>query len=131
MRANETSTKIFYKGKSDDFIVFVEDPEILKSWKNDSTIPLADVVNGWKIFVTHKYVPPRPSLTSLAVVGGHGSQGVLDGASKASLDNEFGTHNDEECVRKILEGGDVQGYNQRERGGDTNVQNGPRGATGF
>jgi ribosome maturation protein Sdo1 len=40
----------------------------------------------------------------------HGSQGVLDGASKASLENEFGTANVEECVRKILEGGELQGY---------------------
>ncbi|OJJ02622.1 hypothetical protein ASPVEDRAFT_42125 [Aspergillus versicolor CBS 583.65] len=112
MRANDPTNKIFYKGKSDDFIVFVNDATTLKNWKNDSTIPLSDVVNGWKIFVTHN----------------HGSQGVLDGASKASLENEFGTHNDEECVKKILEGGELQGYTQRERGGNTNVQNGPRGA---
>ncbi|KAL4808212.1 ribosome maturation protein [Aspergillus unguis] len=110
MRANETSSKIFYKGKSDDFIVFVEDADTLNKWKNDSTVPLSDVVNGWKIFVTHK----------------HGSQGVLDGASKASLENEFGTHNDEECVKKILEGGELQGYSQRERHGDTNLRNGPQ-----
>lgn len=56
MRANELTNKIFYKGKSDDFIVFVNDAATLKNWKNDSTIPLSDVVNGWKIFVTHKYV---------------------------------------------------------------------------
>ncbi|CEN59294.1 ribosome maturation protein [Aspergillus pseudodeflectus] len=110
MRANDPSNKIFYKGRSDDFIVFVEDAATLKKWKNDPSIPLSDVVNGWKIFVTHK----------------HGSQGVLDGASKASLENEFGTANVEECVRKILEGGELQGYTQRERGGDTNIRNGPQ-----
>ncbi|KAL4932048.1 SBDS family protein [Aspergillus undulatus] len=123
MRANDTSSKVFYKGKSDDFIVFVDDPEILQKWKNDSTIALADVVNGWKIFVTHKYAPlPHPY-----IITPHGSQGVLDGASKASLENEFGTHNDEECVKKILQGGELQGYNQRERNGETNISNGPRG----
>lgn len=52
-RANETTSKIFYKGKSDDFVVFVDDFEILKKWKNDRSIPLADVLNGWKIFITH------------------------------------------------------------------------------
>ncbi|KAL2814573.1 ribosome maturation protein [Aspergillus cavernicola] len=108
MRATEPSNKIFYKGKSDDFIIFVEDTATLNNWKNDSSVPLADVVNGWKIFVTHR----------------HGSQGVLDGASRASLENEFGTANDEECVKKILQGGELQGYSQRERGGDTNVRNG-------
>ncbi|KAL4875048.1 ribosome maturation protein [Aspergillus karnatakaensis] len=112
MRANDPSNKVFYKGKSDDFIVFVEDAATLKNWKNDSSVPLSDVVNGWKIFVTHK----------------HGSQGVLDGASKASLENEFGTSREEDCVEKILRGGELQGYTQRERGGDTNVQNGPLGA---
>ncbi|KAL2845662.1 ribosome maturation protein [Aspergillus pseudoustus] len=110
MRANDPSNKIFYKGKSDDFIVFVEDAATLNNWRNDSSVPLSDVINGWKIFVTHK----------------HGSQGVLDGASKASLENEFGTANDEECVKKILEGGELQGYTQRERGGDTNIRNGPQ-----
>lgn len=53
-RGNDTATKVFYKGKSEDFIVFVDDVEILKKWKNDRSIPLADVVNGWKIFVTHR-----------------------------------------------------------------------------
>ncbi|KAL2869819.1 SBDS family protein [Aspergillus lucknowensis] len=110
MRATEASNKIFYKGKTDDFIVFVNDAASLKNWKNDSSIPLSEVVNGWKIFVTHN----------------RGSQGVLDGASKASLENEFGTANDEDCVRKILEGGDLQGYTQRERGGNTNIRNGPQ-----
>lgn len=54
MRANDPSNRVFYKGKSDDFIVFVEDDATLKKWKKDSTVPLTDVVNGWKIFVTHK-----------------------------------------------------------------------------
>lgn len=38
----------------------------------------------------------------------HGAQGVLDGASKAMLENEFGTSRDEECVRQILEKGEYQ-----------------------
>jgi len=62
MRANEPTNKIFYKGRSDDFIVFVEDAATLKNWKNDSSIPLSDVINGWKIFVTHKYVSSTPPL---------------------------------------------------------------------
>jgi ribosome maturation protein Sdo1 len=33
---------------------------------------------------------------------------VLDGASKATLENEFGTSNDDECIIKILESGEVQ-----------------------
>lgn len=52
-RGNETASKIFYKGSSDDFIVFVDDLEILKKWKSDRSVPLTEVLNGWKIFVTH------------------------------------------------------------------------------
>jgi ribosome maturation protein Sdo1 len=33
---------------------------------------------------------------------------VLDGASKATLENEFGTSNEDECIIKILENGEVQ-----------------------
>jgi ribosome maturation protein Sdo1 len=38
----------------------------------------------------------------------HGAQGVLDGASKASLENEFGTSREEDCIQQILEKGEVQ-----------------------
>ena len=40
--------------------------------------------------------------------GRHGAQGVNDEASKATLDNEFGTHNEDECIMKILEAGSIQ-----------------------
>lgn len=50
-------TKVHYKGSDEDFIVFVENPEELKKWKGDRSIPLAQVVDSFKIFVTHKYVP--------------------------------------------------------------------------
>lgn len=55
-RANEITHKVFYKGKTDDFVVIVDDLDILQKWKNDKSIALADVLNGWKIFVTHSYV---------------------------------------------------------------------------
>lgn len=52
-RGNETANKIFYKGNSEDFIVFVDDLQILQKWKSDRSVPLTEVLNGWKIFVTH------------------------------------------------------------------------------
>lgn len=51
-RGNDQQTKVHFKGSNEDFFVFVESAEALKNWKNDSTIPLAEVVNGWKVFVT-------------------------------------------------------------------------------
>ncbi|KAJ5679850.1 hypothetical protein N7462_008094 [Penicillium macrosclerotiorum] len=112
-RANDTTSKIFYKGRSDDFIVFVDDVESVKKWKDDRSIPLSDVVNGWKIFLTHS----------------HGAQGVLDGASNAALENEFGTHNEDDCMIKILEGGEFQSNTAAERQGGKNDANGPIGIT--
>jgi hypothetical protein len=91
-RGNGTVTKIFYKGNTDDFVVFVESPEELEQWKKDKSIPLSQVVNSFKVLVTHK----------------HGAQGQLDTASKASLENEFGTANEDEVIKKILEGGQPQ-----------------------
>jgi hypothetical protein len=36
-----------------------------------------------------------------------GAQGNLDGASNATLDNEFGTHNEEEVIKTIIEKGTI------------------------
>jgi hypothetical protein len=54
MRGNENQVKVHFKGEQDDFIVFVESAKAVQDWKKDKTIPLAQVVNGWKVFVTHK-----------------------------------------------------------------------------
>jgi len=56
MRGNAAQTKIHYKGNEDDFVIFAESAQAVRDWKNDKTIPLAQVINGFKIFVTHKYV---------------------------------------------------------------------------
>lgn len=53
-RGNEQQTKVHYKGKEDDFVIFVDSAKAVEDWKNDSSIPLAQVVSGWKVFVTHK-----------------------------------------------------------------------------
>jgi len=37
-----------------------------------------------------------------------GAQGGFDGASKAALENEFGTAVDDEVIKKILEKGTLQ-----------------------
>lgn len=101
-----------YKGKDEDFIVFVDDVKAAKDWKTDKSIPLAQVVSAFKIFVTHK----------------HGTQGQMDTASKATLENEFGTHNDEEVIKLILEKGTLQETEAAERQGTKNDSMGSRAA---
>jgi hypothetical protein len=54
VRGQGLQSKVHYKGKENDFIVFVEDPGMVKKWKGDKTVPLMDVVNAFKIFVTGK-----------------------------------------------------------------------------
>jgi Shwachman-Bodian-Diamond syndrome (SBDS) protein len=53
-RGNVSVTKVFFKGNTEDFIVFVESIEDLAKWKQDSSIPLAQVVDSFKIMITHK-----------------------------------------------------------------------------
>ncbi|KAH7394499.1 RNA binding protein-like protein [Pyrenochaeta sp. MPI-SDFR-AT-0127] len=108
-RGNVAQTQVFYKGSNGDvFTVFVESEEIVKKWKSDSSIPLTQVVAGWKILVPE-----------------HGKQGVLNTASNSQLENEFGTTKEEEIVKKILQSGEVQTSENSERQGNTNDSKGP------
>ncbi|KAI5299984.1 hypothetical protein KEM55_000678 [Ascosphaera atra] len=91
-RGNVVNEKVFYQGKTDDFVVFVEDAEIVRRWKADKSIPLVDVVRSMQVFTTHK----------------QGAQGMHDTASKASLSGEFGTDKAEDAIVKILEEGHIQ-----------------------
>ena len=54
MRGNSTQVRCHYKGESEDFIVFVESTKAVEEWKKDKSVPLAQVVDSFKIFVTHK-----------------------------------------------------------------------------
>lgn len=61
-RGNDQVTKVFYHGKADDFVIFVDDVAAAQQWRQDRTVPLAQVVSGWKVFVTHKYAPLSPQI---------------------------------------------------------------------
>lgn len=56
MHGNGGQTKVHFKGEGDDFVIFVDSAQAVRDWKADKSVPLAQVVNGWKIFVTHKSV---------------------------------------------------------------------------
>ncbi|MCJ1379151.1 hypothetical protein MMC17_002251 [Xylographa soralifera] len=111
-RGNAPQTKVHYHGKDEDFVIYVDGSKAVQDWKKDRSIPLAQVVSGFKIFVTHK----------------HGAQSVGDEASKSTLENEFGTYNEDECMIKILEGGNVQDTESGERQGPKNDSMGTRSA---
>lgn len=70
-RGNASQSKVHYQGKEDDFVIMVDDAQSVKKWKEDRSIPLAQVVSGFKIFVTHKYqgLLSTISLTSCSVSG--------------------------------------------------------------
>ncbi|KAI4207064.1 MAG: hypothetical protein LQ346_000782 [Caloplaca aetnensis] len=118
-RGNAPQSKVHYQGKVDDFVIMVDDIKSVQNWKDDRSIPLAHVVSGFKIFVTHK----------------HGAQNAYDSPSKQTLESEFGTHNEDECIIKILEGGTLQEtevgneyFETGERQGPKNETMGPRQA---
>jgi hypothetical protein len=54
VRGETTQTKIHYKGDSDDFIIFVDDVDAMKKWKDDKTIPMSQFISAFKVFCTHK-----------------------------------------------------------------------------
>lgn len=53
-RGEATKSKIHYKGKTDDFLVFVDDVDTYKKWQSDKSIPLAHFISSFKIFLTHR-----------------------------------------------------------------------------
>jgi Shwachman-Bodian-Diamond syndrome (SBDS) protein len=53
-RGNASQTKVVYKGATDSFVVFVDSEQAVKDWMKDRSIPLAQVMAGFKIFQTHK-----------------------------------------------------------------------------
>ena len=57
-RGNVDNYKVFYKGNVDDFVIFVDDVDVVKKWKADKSIPLAEVVSGFQVFITHRFVLP-------------------------------------------------------------------------
>ncbi|TDZ23564.1 SDO1-like protein [Colletotrichum sidae] len=110
VRGEATQTKVHLKGKEDDFLIFVDDAELYKKWQGDKSVPMAHFVSSFKIFVTHR----------------QGAQGTYDAASKATLENEFGTHNEDDVIKQILEKGETQVTEFPDRGGVKNESQGPR-----
>ena len=53
-RGEGSQVKVHFKGKDEDFIVFVDDVKSFKEWQTDKSIALAQVVSSFKVFVTHK-----------------------------------------------------------------------------
>lgn len=83
--------KLFYKGSSTDFVIFVESQEILDKYRKSNSIPLIDIVSIYKVFVNRQ----------------GGVEGMLDEASKEELQNEFGPlAKTDDAIRAILEAGE-------------------------
>ncbi|KFZ11915.1 hypothetical protein V501_04491 [Pseudogymnoascus sp. VKM F-4519 (FW-2642)] len=110
-RGTGVQSKVHYKGSTDDYVVFVEDPAMLKKWRGDKTIALVEVVDAFKVFTTGK----------------QGAQGELNTASKSQLENEFGTSKEDDVIQKILQEGTVQETEATARQGITNETIGVRG----
>merc|ERR1711981_870243 len=85
-----------------------------KGQEGDKSKPLVDVVDSFDVFVTD----------------GHGTQGMLNRASKAQLENEFGSKNSEDAVQQILEKGEVQDTQAKAKQGGRNESNGIGASTG-
>jgi len=112
MRGNNLVNKVHLSKGGEDFIVLVEDKDALESWKKDSSTPLAQVVDGFKVFTTH----------------GQGAQGILDSASKSTLEGAFGTSKEDEIIETILRDGQLQSTTASARESSTNDSKGSMGS---
>ena len=61
-RGETKQNKVHFKGADDDWIIFVDDVETYKKWKTDKSVALAHFISSFKVFVTHSYVFPPPTL---------------------------------------------------------------------
>ncbi|KXN72290.1 DUF1960-domain-containing protein [Conidiobolus coronatus NRRL 28638] len=89
--SKETYKAVFKSEHNKDIFVYVEDVELLKKWKSDSTIPLAQVVQSFDIFDTD--------------TGSH--TGKASKASKSTISNALGTDNPDDAIKKILHEGEI------------------------
>lgn len=55
-RGESTQSKVHYKGKQEDFLVFVDDVDTYKKWQTDKSVPLAHFISTFQVFQTHRYV---------------------------------------------------------------------------
>lgn len=53
MRGHDQQVKVHYKGSNNDFIVFVESAKAVQDWKADKSVPLVQVVDSFKVFVSN------------------------------------------------------------------------------
>lgn len=93
---------------------------MVQKWRNDKSIPLVDVVDGFQIFVTQTGILPfLPKNASFFYFTYHslfifsciigGNTGVHIHPDRATLDNEFGFHDDTRVVEHILTHGELKG----------------------
>lgn len=107
----DAATIAFYKGESQDFLVFVESEQAVQDYLKDSTIPLVDAVGTFKVYTSES---------------GRGVDGVLHEAAKRDLENQFGKVPKEEIIEKILKEGEYQKNKNigKKSWGSTNDANG-------
>jgi hypothetical protein len=53
-RGDVDHVKVHYKGKDEDFVVFIDSTEDYQKWLNDKSVPLAQVVSSFKVFTTNR-----------------------------------------------------------------------------
>jgi ribosome maturation protein Sdo1 len=104
-RGEGNQHKVHLKQNEEDYIIFVESPEAFEEWKaSDNTMALAQVVNSFKIFTSHK----------------QGPQGNLETPSNTMLENDFGTTDEDEIIKAILKSGKIETTTGAARQGSKN-----------
>lgn len=108
--------KLFHKGSSMDFVVFVESSDLLKKYRKEKSVGLFDVVSIPKVFTNRN----------------RGSGGIFDEASNSELANEFGTDRVDDVLDKILIDADDKAVMALSEGySDKNPSHGNRASNNY
>ncbi|KAI5797415.1 ribosome maturation protein [Peziza echinospora] len=113
MRADQPSIRCCYKGETEEFILILTHDNKLAEFRKElkhnpgtnTTVPLTEILDSFTIFTSNPQLGQVP----------------LETPSKATLENEFGTGDQDFMIRKILEFGEVKEQKGRSREGNTNL----------
>lgn len=83
-RGEAQQTKIHFKGKENEFIIFVDDAKASEEWRAEKSTPLVQVVKSFKIFVAQKYVSTLCHVSSMENQNGMVTFHKLDTEHKAN-----------------------------------------------
>jgi len=130
MKGAAESTIVHFRGKTDDWVVFINEPEQYKEWKQAQQANAADEQQADDKAKDEKFDVPLfvDGKNQVFVTNKHGRQGTKNAASDMEVENEFGTRDKDLAIKHILLKGTLVEIQMPERQGSKNDSKGAMSA---